>query len=85
VAVAKAEAVRFTQRMQVYEASPSAYKERLYLTTLAEAIAPVKKYLLAATNTSDVVVLDLQDKLRTDIGSGLVLPPDATAAGATNK
>jgi regulator of protease activity HflC (stomatin/prohibitin superfamily) len=76
VATAEAEAHRFTRQDAAYRVSPSVYAQRFYLDTLARTIAPVRKYVLAATNTTEVITLNLEDRLRTDLASGVLLPSD---------
>jgi regulator of protease activity HflC (stomatin/prohibitin superfamily) len=76
VVTAAAEADRFHRQDAAYRASSSVYKQRAYLDTLARTIAPVRKYILAATNTTEVITLNLEEKLRSDLASGVILPPD---------
>jgi regulator of protease activity HflC (stomatin/prohibitin superfamily) len=78
VATATAEASRFLHQIAASQASPKVYRERTYLDTLVNALPGVKKYLLAATNTQDVVVLNLEETVRSDLLTGTILPPDAT-------
>jgi regulator of protease activity HflC (stomatin/prohibitin superfamily) len=85
VATARGEAGRFANQVAAFEASPSAYRQRVYLEALAKSIASVRKYVLAATNTEDVVILNLEQKIRQDLATSIILPPDATAAGETEK
>jgi modulator of FtsH protease HflK len=77
VAAASAESERFLQQESAYRASPEAYRQRVYLDTLTRAIAPVRKYVLAATNTTDVMIVNLEERIRSDLASGVILPPDA--------
>jgi regulator of protease activity HflC (stomatin/prohibitin superfamily) len=76
VAIAAAEAGRFTNQIAAWRASPSVYEQKAYLDTLVRAIGPVRKYILAATNTQDVLVLNLEETIRADILRDVVLPPD---------
>ncbi len=62
-----AEAALFTNQIPAFQAAPSVYRQRLYLQTFAEATAKARKYVLLVTNTQDVIVLDLQDKIRDDL------------------
>jgi modulator of FtsH protease HflK len=77
VAAASAESERFLQQKSAYRASPEAYRQRVYLDTLTRTIAPVRKYVLAATNTTDVMIINLEERIRSDLASGVILPPDA--------
>jgi len=78
VSTAMAEATRFTNQLAAFRASPTAYPQRAYLETLATALPGVKKYVLVASNTQDVVVLNLEETVRPDLLTGTILPPDAT-------
>ena len=80
VAAASAESERFLQQESAYRASPAAYRQRVYLDTLTRAIAPVRKYVLAATNTTDVMIVNLEERIRSDLASGVILPPDAVGS-----
>ena len=72
---AAAEANQFTNRLAAYAASPSVYTQRAYLETLARAILPTRKYVLAATNTHDVVILDLEEKFDRSLLNDVTAPP----------
>ena len=48
--------------------------ERSYLQTLARNAALTRKYALLATNTQDVILFNLEEKLRTDL-LDLASPP----------
>jgi modulator of FtsH protease HflK len=67
VITAEAESARFLNQLLAYEASPSVYRQRSYLETLARAITPARKYVLAVSNTQDSIWLNLEDKLRPDL------------------
>ncbi len=75
---AAAEAGRFGDQLAAFRAAPTVYPQRTYLETVSAALAGVKKYVLVATNTQDVVVLNLEETLRPDLLTGTILPPDAT-------
>jgi len=47
----------------------------LILQTFARATANARKYVLLTTNTQDVIVFDLQDKVREDLLNLSVTPP----------
>jgi len=62
-----AEAALFTNQIPAYQAAPSVYRQRLYAQSFADATRNARKYVLLVTNTSDVVILDLEDKIRDDL------------------
>ncbi len=62
--------------MAAYRASPSVYMQRSYLESLARAVAPVRKYVIGVTNTQDIVILNLEERIRRDLLSGVALPPE---------
>jgi regulator of protease activity HflC (stomatin/prohibitin superfamily) len=62
-----ARAALFTNQIPAFEAAPSVYQQRLYFQTFARAAAGPRKYILLTTNTQDVIVFDLQDKIREDL------------------
>jgi regulator of protease activity HflC (stomatin/prohibitin superfamily) len=64
---ASARAAAFTNQLPAYNAAPSVYLQRAYLQTFAAATAKTTKYLLLATNTTDVIQFDLQRRLDDDI------------------
>ena len=72
---ALARAALFTNQIPAYLASPSVYTERAYLETFAHSVTNARLYVLLATNTQDVIILDLEDKIRQDILDTATLPP----------
>jgi len=62
-----ARAALFTNQIPAYKAAPSVYRQRLYLQAFDDATKNARKYVLLVTNTSDVIVFDLQDKIRADL------------------
>jgi len=82
VTTAAAEATRFTNQLAAFRASPTVYPQRTYLEAMVSALPGVKKYVLVATNTQDVVVLNLEETVRPDLLTGTILPPDATKPAA---
>jgi membrane protease subunit HflK len=57
----------FTNQVPAYSAAPSVYAQRAYLETLAKGSAETRKIILATTNTQDVILLNLEEKIRADI------------------
>jgi regulator of protease activity HflC (stomatin/prohibitin superfamily) len=82
VATAEAGSKRFEQQDGAYRAGPSVYQQRVYLQALASAIATVRKYVLLTTNTTDVITLNLEEKIRSDFVNDVILPPDAVRRAA---
>ena len=64
---AYARAALFTNQIPAFEAAPSVYRQRAYFQMFADATANARKYILLVTNTSDVVVFNLEDKIREDL------------------
>jgi membrane protease subunit HflK len=62
-----AQAALFTNQIPAFEAAPSVYKQRVYFQTFADATRNARKYVLLVTNTDDVMVFDLEDKIRADL------------------
>ncbi len=62
-----AEAALFTNQIPAFKAAPSVYRQRLYLQSFAAATKNARKYVLLTTNTSDVVIFNLEDKIRADL------------------
>jgi membrane protease subunit HflK len=67
IAETSARAAQFTNQLSAYHASPEVYSRRAYLGTLAAGVAPARKYILATTNTTDILQLNLEDKIRPDL------------------
>ena len=65
---------RFTNQIAAFRAAPSIYPQRLYLDTFVNATKGARKYLILATNTSEIIQMDLQDRIRTDLMEGLTAP-----------
>jgi regulator of protease activity HflC (stomatin/prohibitin superfamily) len=64
---AHARAALFTNQIPAYRASPSVYVQRAYLEALSEGSQDARKVVLATTNTQDVILLDLEEKIRPDL------------------
>ncbi|MGD0539687.1 MAG: protease modulator HflK [Verrucomicrobiota bacterium] len=75
---ASAEAARFTNQLAAYRASPDVYRVRTYLDTLGRSIAGARKYIVVPTNAHEVVILDLEDRIRPDLLNELSLPATKT-------
>jgi membrane protease subunit HflK len=64
---AASRAAAFTNQIPAFNAAPEVYRERLYLQSFANATAKATKYVLLATNTSDVIQFDLQRRVDEEI------------------
>jgi regulator of protease activity HflC (stomatin/prohibitin superfamily) len=62
-----AQAALFTNQIPAFEAAPSVYKQRVYFQTFADATRNARKYVLLVTNTEDVLIFNLEDKIREDL------------------
>lgn len=60
---ATARAAAFTNQIPAFNAAPAVYLQRAYLLSFAQATAKATKYVLLATNTSDVIQFDLQRRI----------------------
>ena len=64
---AVARAGLFTNQIPAYAAAPQVYRQRQYLQGFADATRGARKYVLLVTNTHNVVIFDLEDKIRADL------------------
>ena len=64
---AYARADLFTNQMIAYDAAPAVYRQRTFFQMFPEATANARKYILLTTNTQDVLIFDLEDKIREDL------------------
>jgi membrane protease subunit HflK len=62
-----AQADLFTNQMAAYAAAPSVYRQRAYFEMFPAATANTRKYILLVTNVHNVVIFDLEDKIREDL------------------
>ncbi len=68
VSAASANETLFTNQMAAYAASPEVYSQRAYLQSLARYGGGARKYInLVATNTQEVLQLNMEDKIRDDL------------------
>jgi regulator of protease activity HflC (stomatin/prohibitin superfamily) len=63
VTSAFARAGLFTNQIPAFDAAPAVYRQRLYLQSFAAATKSARKYVLLVTNSQDVLIFDLEDKL----------------------
>jgi regulator of protease activity HflC (stomatin/prohibitin superfamily) len=64
----------YTNQIAAYRAAPEVYAQRAYLQTLLEGSRGARKYILATTNTDDVIQFNFEDKIREDL-LNIGLPP----------
>ena len=69
-------AAQFAGQLQANAAAPRVYPQWAYLDALTKAIGPARKLVIGPTNTEDVLILNLEDKLRTDLGDLVVEDPN---------
>jgi hypothetical protein len=69
-----ARAALFTNQIPAFAAAPSVYKQRAYFQAFADATKNSRKYILLVTNTQDVLIFDLEDKI-SDLLNG-INPPE---------
>ena len=64
---AAARSNRFINQIQAYQASPSVYTQRVFLTALGRSLANTRKIVTTTTNTHNVILLNLEDKISPDM------------------
>lgn len=72
-----ARALLFASQQLAYNAAPGRngiYEQRAYLETLVDGSRQSRKYIIAATNTPDILIFNLEDKIRTDLIDKLPSP-----------
>ena len=57
----------FTNQIPAYTAAPRTYAERAYLQTLVRSGGANRKIIMGSTNTQDVFILNLEEKIRPDL------------------
>ena len=67
VALAGAEAGRFGHQISAFNAAPSVYATRSKLEAFVETTRGARKYILSNPDNRDIINLELQDKLRSDL------------------
>ena len=68
-------AALFTNQIAAYSAAPAVYRQRAYFQAFPQITANARKYILLTTNTHNVLIFDLEDKIRADL---LSLNPNPT-------
>ena len=70
-----ARAMLFTNQSQAFAAAPEVYKQRAYLAALVDNSSKARKYIIASTNTPDIIQMNLEDKIP-ELTDQIVVPPD---------
>jgi membrane protease subunit HflK len=65
--IALARAASFTNQIPAYRAAPEVYQQRAYLQVLAREGARARKYVIATTNTDDVILFNLEERFQRDL------------------
>jgi len=76
-AIARAEL--FKQQMLAYAAAPGEggiYEQRSYLDTLVNNTSKTRKYFVPSTNSPEILIYNLEDKLRPDLIDSLRAPSE---------
>jgi len=66
---ALARSALFTNQIPAFRAAPSVYVDRTYLNALVKSTANTQKYVVLTTNTTDVIQMDLEQKLGSDFSN----------------
>lgn len=69
-------AAQFTNQLAAYTAAPTAFRARTYLDTFAKAVGPARKLVIGPTNTSDVVIFNLEDSIAKGLLNTQITDPD---------
>src|SRR5262249_23939424 len=75
----------FSNQVPAYLASPSVYLERTYLDTFSSAISKARVFVMLATNTHNVAILNLEDRIGRDLTDISITGPPPTATNSTGK
>lgn len=75
IAAALATESLFTNQMAAFKASPEVYAQRSYLQTLAKNSSDARKFVVAVSNANEVIMLNMEDKIRDDLLNITVPPP----------
>jgi membrane protease subunit HflK len=73
-----ARAMLFTNQQRAYAAAPGhngVYEQHAYLATLVENSGDSRKYIIATTNIPNIIIFNLEDKIRRDLIDQLPAPP----------
>jgi len=62
-----ANAALFTNQLPAFDTAPLIYKQRAYFQAFPAATANARKYVMLVTNTQNVLIYELEDKIREDL------------------
>jgi membrane protease subunit HflK len=65
--ISAAESEQFLARLKTQERSPRVFRSRLYLDTLELALAGARKYVVAASPSTEVILFNFEEKLHPDL------------------
>lgn len=65
--LAAAEVTQFEKRLQAYETSPQVFQTSLYLSTLRDALAGARKYIVDAPASKQVLLFNFEEKAYQDL------------------
>ncbi len=74
-----ARATLFASQQMAYNAAPGrngVYEQRAYLETLVDGGRQARKYIIATTNVPDILIFNLEDKIRGDLMDRLPSPSE---------
>ena len=76
-AMAAGQAAQFNNQLAAYNAAPTVFRARTYLDTFATAVGPARKLVIGPTNTSDVIIFNLEDSIASGLlGGAKITDPD---------
>jgi membrane protease subunit HflK len=76
-ALAAGHAAQFTNQLAAYVAAPTVFRARTYLDTFGKAVGPARKLVIGPTNTSDVIIFNLEDSIASGLLNGVkITDPD---------
>ncbi len=74
--LAAGHAAQFTNQLAAYTAAPTVFRARTYLDTFAKAVGPARKLVIGPTNTSDVIIFNLEDSIARGMINNQITDPD---------
>lgn len=75
-ALAGGQAAQFVNQLAAFDAAPTVFRTRTYLDAFTKAVAPARKLVVGPTNTSDVFMFNLEDKISKDLLDVNIENPD---------
>lgn len=73
---AKGRRAQFPGQLKALAAAPKVYPQWAYLDALTNAITPARKLIIGSTNTTEVVILNLEEKVRSGLEDIAVDEPE---------